>query len=110
MLRLVLSCTPRFDPRTRCVTGFVLFGQDAEQDVMSLATEQANLTKRNFLAYVFHEVRQPFQVISVNLQSLHEYHKRLPQLTRSRGSGPSRSSGPSREAGSQSIEDRRAED
>ena len=72
-LQVLLNATPRYDAAGN-VIGVIGIGQDVTDIVAEEEVERrANESKRRFLAYVFHEVRQPVQVFSLNLYSLQRH-------------------------------------
>ena len=73
VLQVLLNATPRYDAAGN-VIGVIGIGQDVTDIVAEEEVERrANESKRRFLAYVFHEVRQPVQVFSLNLYSLQRH-------------------------------------
>ena len=72
-LQVLLNATPRYDAAGN-VIGVIGIGQDVTDIVAEEEVERrANESKRRFLGYVFHEVRQPVQVLSLNLYSLQRH-------------------------------------
>ena len=66
---ILFNATPRYDAAGN-VVGVIGIGQDVMDTIAKEAAEQANQAKREFLAYIFHEVRQPLQGFSINLKTL----------------------------------------